>query len=65
MKILQNPQQELISFLRSTANVVVVGDEEWFYCPFWFKDGERLELVSFDNLPNDVKEVLKSNRDGA
>jgi len=50
-------------FLEKTANII---NNEWFYMPYWFKKvGDGLFIqYSFDQLPDELKTILKKEREG-
>jgi len=59
----------LIKVSKEVSNFIEVishkeGDK-WFYIPFWFKkiDNDVYEQVSFENLPKELIDTIKRNRE--
>lgn len=52
-------------FLEKAAHELLVDGETWMSLPFWFKKKGNgvYEVVTFDKLPDYVKEKIKSNRE--
>lgn len=53
--------KEQSDFIRQNGSCI---NGKWYYIPYWFKEvGEdTFELVRFENLPADVKEMINQNR---
>ena len=62
MKIQLTPSEEV--FIKRISNVISVDNENWFFMPFWYKDlgNGRFEEVGFEQLPENVKEYIKTKQ---
>lgn len=64
MKIVYTAPLDVQNFFKENASVVY-GSETYYYMPYWFKvlaDG-KFEQIRFEDLPKEVIEILKINRD--
>lgn len=51
-------------FLEEVSHMACVGEEQFYYMPFWYKkvsEGVYVELT-FDKLPPSVKKVMENER---
>lgn len=65
MKIITEPYQLLIDFLRTNGSKVENGNDTWYYCPYWFhEDGDKLVMIGFESLPKELIEVIQKHREG-
>jgi hypothetical protein len=54
---------EVVKFFKEHGTVVRNGEGYYVYYPFWLKvTGENHEEVSFDNLPDDLREIIQEDR---
>jgi hypothetical protein len=62
MKMKLRPEVE--QFLHQMVSYVRVNGERWYYMPYWLKKvGDEFEIVSFEDLPDYVKEAIQKVRD--
>lgn len=56
--------KEAISFIENISNVISINGETWCYMPFWIKilNEDTIQQVSFDKLPEYVKEEIEKQR---
>ena len=49
---------------QNASSVITAACQRYYYMPFWFKmrDDGKIEFFSFSNLPEDLKEAIKSMR---
>lgn len=65
MKTITDKYESLVDFLEKNCTKVTVGDNTWYYSPYWFKDeGDKLVMLDFDSLPKELIEEIKSRRYG-
>lgn len=55
-----------LPFIKSIASKIFLPTgEEYYFIPFWFKQikpGNSFEIITFDKLPKEVKEAIKTIR---
>jgi len=53
---------EVAKFFKERGTIVRNGEGYYVYYPFWLKVTENHEEVSFDKLPEDLKEMIQEHR---
>jgi len=64
--ITTNLHPEVIKFFKSNGILLDDGHHKYVYYPFWLKilgDG-LVEVVQWDNVPDDLKELIIEKRNG-
>lgn len=56
---------EQAKFLNNFANNINVNNEDWYFCPFYFKKNKNgiFNVVPFDKIPEYLKIAIEENRD--
>lgn len=60
-------KKEVAEFFESTASMVKINSNTYYYMPFWFKTTEDKEIfdeLNWDELPKDLINFITSLREG-
>ena len=58
--------KEVTDFIKSMSSMVSDGKDTWMFFPYWLREDSEgvFEQVSFDQLPESFKQIVKDIRNG-